>query len=143
MQPAEAVCQAANFWKLIPVAICTKLPRTVHTAFRGFGPAAALQALCGEGGCQPRLRVPGGHTSDQAKAKALCRVHGLGLQDFSKQELLVDVWMDSGTGSASDTYGIAVQSNHLHVTAGSFQAPLLEQGGSRCIAVIRSCGFLA
>eukprot|EP00439_Symbiodinium_sp_Y106_P071788 s1878_g12.t25 len=62
-----------------------------------------LQALCGEGGCEPQLRVPGG-------------CHG------SDQELLVDVWMDEKSGSGNSAYELRVQSSELHVTAGSLQA---------------------
>ncbi|CAE7238672.1 ankrd1 [Symbiodinium sp. CCMP2592] len=63
-----------------------------------------LQALCGEGGCEPQLRVPGGR-------------HG------SDQELHVDVWMDEKSGSGSSAaYELRVQSSELHVTAGSLQA---------------------
>ncbi|CAE7778798.1 anks1b [Symbiodinium microadriaticum] len=65
-----------------------------------------LQALCGEAGCQPRLRVPGSG--------------GSGGSSDSKELLQVDVWMDRSV--STDAYGIAVQSKHLHITAGSFQA---------------------
>ena len=39
---------------------------------------------------------------------------------LAKELLQVDVWMDRSV--STDAYGIAVQSKHLHITAGSFQA---------------------
>ena len=84
-----------------------------------------MQALCGEGGCEPQLRVPGGcHGSDQAHVVS----HPHALTARSSKELLVDVWMDEKSGSGNSAYELRVQSSELHVTAGSLQALETEIG---------------